>query len=146
MIRKRNPARDDRKVLAFVEQQLLPYARKTTPGIRVTMKSIKKRLDGGATYVAHTAGSLTVGFISLIRKDHVMYVDMLAVHPGYQGKGYGSALMRWAERAASLKGCGEVRLWVDEANTGAQKFYSKLGFTPIHFEQKVNCYLMVKPI
>ena len=46
----------------------------------------------------------------------------LAVHPEYQSKGYGAALVR-----AAIKQ-GARRLWVRENNSSAQSLYTKMSF------------------
>ena len=55
-----------------------------------------------------------------------MFIDMLVVPEGHRTGGYGSALMREADRIARIKGC--VGMWLDTFEFQALGFYRKLGF------------------
>lgn len=51
-------------------------------------------------------------------------IENLYVRPGFQGRGHGTALLRFA-----LDRCGGTpRLWVLNSNTGAMALYRRLGF------------------
>ena len=51
------------------------------------------------------------------------WVDHLYVHPGRQGRGFGSALLALAQASAD-----SLRLWAFQCNIGARRFYEKHGF------------------
>ena len=59
------------------------------------------------------------------------YLQFLAVVPGAQGRGIGSAFMAWMEREA--RDAKERNLWVaaSEINTGAIRLYERQGFKQI---------------
>lgn len=146
MIRKRIPRQDDKVILQLVDMLLVPYARLTQPDLRIDMSTIKQRLKPCSTYVSVHAGRAPQGFIALRKVQDVMYIDMLAVHPQSQGRGVGSRLMEHAERAAVLAGIKELRLWVDDTNTQAQRFYASKQYTTLHHNNVIRCYLMSKQV
>jgi len=57
------------------------------------------------------------------------YLQFLAILPGFQGRGLGSAVLDWMEREA--RAGNERNLWVaaSEINTGALRLYERHGFT-----------------
>lgn len=144
MIRKRIPKKDDGILFELVDKLLLPYARQTMPELRLSMPIIRKRLNRCMTYVDASSGGQAIGFVSLKPEKDILFVDMLAVNPRYQGSGVGSRLMRQAERVAELQGSGSIQLWVDDINGNAQRFYMRHGFEPIHYDPRLRCYLMAK--
>jgi ribosomal protein S18 acetylase RimI-like enzyme len=56
------------------------------------------------------------------------YLDSVAVHSEYQGRGIGTELLRWFERTAVESGHHKIMLLVDEENLPAQQLYVKLGY------------------
>lgn len=56
------------------------------------------------------------------------HVRRVAVEPGLQGRGIGSALMAWAEGEALTNGSRAVTLGVRVALPGNLAFYAKLGY------------------
>lgn len=57
-----------------------------------------------------------------------LFVDELAVHPDYGGKGVGSFILEQIEHMARLRGCTHLVLEVAENNENALKFYRKRSF------------------
>ncbi|WP_281889585.1 N-acetyltransferase [Paenibacillus sp. YYML68] len=146
MLRKRVPSKDDSVIFQLVEEELLPYARLTKPGLKLTRPELRKRLRRAETYVEVTAGRQAAGFITLKLDRERVTVDLLAVHPRYQGKGIGKRMMQLAERKAQVKGLKEAALWVDEANGKARMFYERLGYRPAYYDRNLRCMLMVKSL
>ena len=60
--------------------------------------------------------------------EKVAVIHILAVSPGYQGKGIGSEMIREAIRMAKSKGMQAIRLDALASNTPAHKLYERLGF------------------
>ena len=58
----------------------------------------------------------------------VAYVNALAVHPAYQGRGLGATLMQATEREAQAWGAQAMRLDALAANTPLLDFYARLGY------------------
>jgi ribosomal protein S18 acetylase RimI-like enzyme len=57
-----------------------------------------------------------------------MYVEELAVHPDYQGRGLGSFMLAQLEHLAKLRGCTHLVLEVAENNERALAFYKARTF------------------
>jgi ribosomal protein S18 acetylase RimI-like enzyme len=57
-----------------------------------------------------------------------LFVEELAVHPDYQGRGIGGFLLEQLEHLARVRGCTHLVLEVAENNTGALKFYRARSF------------------
>jgi ribosomal protein S18 acetylase RimI-like enzyme len=57
-----------------------------------------------------------------------LFVEELAVHPGYQGRGIGSFLLEQLEHLARLRGCTHLVLEVAENNERALSFYKARSF------------------
>lgn len=146
MLRKRVPKRDDAAIFGLVERLLLPFARQTLPGLRLSRNTIRNRLKSCITFVYAAAGNKTAGFIALKLERDRLAIDMLAVDPNYQGRGIGTRLMRQAERTSREHGLREVVLWVDEANVQAQRFYIKHGYEAVYYDHRLRCYLLMKSV
>ena len=61
-----------------------------------------------------------------------MWLDVVAVSGGLQGRGYGRALVDFALRHAKALGCPRLKLYTNEVMVEAQAFYTRLGFTETH--------------
>jgi GNAT superfamily N-acetyltransferase len=57
-----------------------------------------------------------------------MKLDKLYVHQIYRGKGFGTALIRHAERLAAGNGCRRLYLQVNRGNHGSIAMYRRAGF------------------
>ncbi len=78
-------------------------------------------------YVGSFDGEV-VGFVVLVMKGlFVGFVQSLAVSPGLRSRGFGAALMRFAEERI-FRDSPNVYLCVSSFNERAQHFYSRLGY------------------
>lgn len=57
-----------------------------------------------------------------------LFVEELAVHPGYQGRGIGGFILEQLEHLARVRGCTHLVLEVAENNMRALSFYRKRAF------------------
>jgi GNAT superfamily N-acetyltransferase len=88
--------------------------------------------EAGEFAVAHNGGQV-VGFIWFRLEgtfQHSGYVRWIGVAPHARGQRVGANLMAYAERKIFARG-PNVFLMVSTFNTGAQKFYKRLGYTEI---------------
>ena len=65
-----------------------------------------------------------LGFIAL----HQNSIDALYIRKDQRAKGYGSALIQYAQ---SIR--GNLELWAFQQNTPARRFYEKHGFSEVKF-------------
>ncbi|GJG98038.1 GNAT family acetyltransferase [Cupriavidus pauculus] len=59
---------------------------------------------------------------------HRGWVYYLAVHPQFQGRGYGRMLMARAEALLIERGCPKINLLVRDTNDAVLAFYDRLGY------------------
>ena len=57
-----------------------------------------------------------------------LYVVDLFVLPEARGRNVGLDLLRCSARRFAARGAQFIKLEVDQSNTGAQRFYARLGF------------------
>ena len=60
---------------------------------------------------------------------HRGWINYLAVHPDFQGNGYGQEIMNSVETALREMGCPKINLQIRTGNDKIGSFYQKLGFT-----------------
>ena len=63
---------------------------------------------------------------------HRGWINYLAVHPYFQGKEYGQAIMNSVETGLWEMGCPKINLQIRTGNDKMASFYQKLGFTKDH--------------
>ena len=63
------------------------------------------------------------------------YLDTLAVAPQQRGRGIGAALLQALPEVALANGKNRIGLNVDEANPGARRLYSRLGYQTVGTRQ-----------
>lgn len=68
-------------------------------------------------------GSVMVGY-----EGHRGWVNYLAVHPRWQGRGLGRALMERAEHLLRDQACPKLNLLIRSDNAAVQAFYERLGY------------------
>lgn len=64
-----------------------------------------------------------------------LLLDTVAVHPGAEGMGIGSALVRFALEEAARRGKNKVMLYCIERNRRARDVYVRAGFRVAHLER-----------
>ncbi len=93
-----------------------------------------------------------IGFVIFgvfsIKTAHLM---ILAVHPDYQRKGFGSQLLEKTIATIKLTPIKSIRLEVKTTNLPAIKFYEKYGFKKIttiknYYDDNSDAFLMLKQI
>jgi len=60
---------------------------------------------------------------------HRGWINYLAVHQDFQGKGYGQEIMNSVETVLREMGCPKINLQIRRGNDKIASFYQKLGFT-----------------
>ncbi len=146
MIRRCRPGLDNRAIFRMVVLELLPQTRRAFPHLRLDRKQVQARLKRATTFVAVRGKRPPSGFIAVVPRRELLYIDMLAVKRSEQGAGLGSGLIRRAEQYGARCGCREAFLYVDEGNEGAKRFYASNGFVEIRYIPRIKCYLYAKSL
>jgi ribosomal protein S18 acetylase RimI-like enzyme len=146
MIRKRLSSVDDPVIHRLVVEQLVPFSRIFDASALATFTEIRKRLNRNVTFVASRGSRHPFGFVSLVRKSRVLYVDMLAVDPREQSRGWGQQVMKVAENYGKTEKCRTVELLVDDSNEKAYRFYVGRGYSVKQYMPSLACYMMTKTI
>ena len=69
-----------------------------------------------------------VGVIVLNTDDEGFFIDKVAVHPSYRGRGVGRVLLRFAEDEARRAGFDSIYLYTHEKMTENIELYSRIGY------------------
>jgi ribosomal protein S18 acetylase RimI-like enzyme len=78
------------------------------------------------------ADNEVVGILVLMPDNGAMLLDNVAVHPDRHGRGYGRALIAFAERFARERGFKVIRLYTNEVMAENIDLYRRLGFMETH--------------
>ena len=99
-------------IVALTEAAYAPYdAILDAPPIPVT-EDYAPRIARGEVWLLESGGELA-GVITLERhEDHAM-IFSVAVSPAFQGKGFGIALLKYADEQTRLWGLPEIRLYTN---------------------------------
>jgi len=87
-------------------------------------------IAAGKIWVAEDEGRLAGVLMIEYAPDH-LYLDTLAVAPGEQRRGVGTALLAFAEEQARQAGLAEVRLFTNELMIENLTFYPRHGYTEV---------------
>ena len=92
-------------------------------------KDIERKLNVQSEMflVLETQGSI-IGSVMAAYDGHRGVINYLAVHPGYQKKGYGKILMTHVEQELLNKGCPKINLLVRSDNLNVKRFYKGLHY------------------
>ncbi len=87
-----------------------------------------QRINNDQAYVLETGGCIVAFLILLEEEGTSLLLDNIAVHPDFQKKGFGLALMRFAEDEARRRKYPMIKLYTNAAMTENQVWYAKLGY------------------
>ena len=92
-------------------------------------KDIERKLNVQSEMflVLEIEGSI-IGSVMAAYDGHRGVINYLAVHPGYQKKGYGKILMTHVEQELLNKGCPKINLLVRSDNLNVKRFYKGLHY------------------
>ncbi|PQZ53990.1 GNAT family N-acetyltransferase [Bacillus sp. MYb209] len=69
-----------------------------------------------------------LGTITVTHQEHFTTLSGFAVHPSYQGKGYGKAILSYMTHTLFTNGATTIELQVETKNKNALKLYTQCGF------------------
>jgi ribosomal protein S18 acetylase RimI-like enzyme len=85
--------------------------------------------EGDVFVLAAAEAVPDVAGVLVLRPDgDALMVENVAVHPDHQGRGFGQALLEFAESQARARGVAELRLYTHELMTGNIELYRRLGW------------------
>ena len=90
----------------------------------------EKLIGEGVVYVL-PAEAGTAGFVVMVPDEQGMCLENIAVHPDWQGRGLGRALIAFVEAEARSRGLRAVHLYTNEAMTENLALYPSLGFEEV---------------
>ncbi len=88
-------------------------------------------LRHGRAYRVAREGRAVVGYVGLMFVEDEAHVTTVAVAPGHQGRGVGTALLLHAARLSLAEGARHLSLEVAAGNERAQALYRRFGFAPV---------------
>lgn len=71
------------------------------------------------------------GVLVLIERDSVLLLENVAIHPEFQGHGFGRRLMDFAETHALERGKTRIDLYTNERMTENLRLYPRLGYSEV---------------
>jgi ribosomal protein S18 acetylase RimI-like enzyme len=102
--------------------------------VEVTRKRVRSGITLLALFNQTIVGTITIKIRSeasygdYMTSEKIASFSQLAIDPNYRGKGWGSILIKHAEKVAIEKGCSELALDTSQHATKLINFYSELGF------------------
>lgn len=149
-IRKRISIRDDEKIYEMIEHQLYPYSKNLFPYGEFDEQNEYERLQAGVTFVLAEGEQEPLAFIllntSLVHDEKTMWIELLAVHSSQQSRGFGSVLVSRAEQYAREQGCTRSKVYVDEDNRRAKRFYEKNRYVHTEYIPLIQTCLFTKSL
>ncbi len=86
------------------------------------------RIREGSVSVLEDGNGAVAGILLLLAKPDFLFLLNVAVHPDFQGRGFGRLLMAYAEQEAKKKGLAEIRLYTHAKMTENIAIYAGMGF------------------
>ena len=94
-----------------------------------SVKQLKKMQEADFRYMyVVTVGNIKVGSFSLRMQDKKIVSFGMVIDAKFQGKGYGTQMMKLIEKESKKLGANKITLQVYEKNLIAKKLYSKNGY------------------
>ncbi len=110
--------------LAYISEAEI-YNDFSIPPLQQTLEEIRKEYNENTFFKAVASGRI-VGSVRANVTDGKCYIGKLIVHPDYQNKGIGTALMKHAE--AHFQGCKRYELFTGYKSEKNLYLYQKLGY------------------
>ena len=119
---------DEQFIVKMTQEEIMPVF-KETYGYDLDMATVTNYVRSAQTRMI-VVEEQVAGYVSLVADDSgKMNIGSLVFGSGYQGRGYGSRVMKQIEREAIEYGMVEMEVYIQATNTRSQKFAKSLGFT-----------------
>ncbi len=83
---------------------------------------------GSVTVLIEPGAGRIAALIVLVPEPEVLLIENVAVHPGFQGRGFGRTLLAHAEAVARSAGLRTVRLYTHRLMASNVALYERLGY------------------
>ena len=130
MIRLAHP-RDRAAITSLVTEAYTPYIARNGKIPGPMRDDYAALIAAGRVHVLEDDGAI-VGVLVLIPEADAMLLDNIAVSPSAQGRGFGKALMDFAEQQARAAGLPAIRLYTQDIMTENIALYTRLGYGETH--------------
>ena len=111
---------------------------------RTSAPEIASYMATGSFFVVDGEEQALAACMYLEQRGDRLYLGMLAVKPGRQGRGVGRQMMAAAERHAAALGCGAIDIRIVNRRSELPPFYRSLGFVDAGTEP-LDDPLLTKP-
>jgi ribosomal protein S18 acetylase RimI-like enzyme len=125
---RRATAADLPAIKAIIDAAYAKYLTRMDKPPAPVFRDYGPSVEDGTTWVA---GSPVMAVLTLYPGGDHLLVENIAIHPGVQGRGFGRALMEFAEQEATRRGFTRMALVTHEAMTENQAIYARLGYTEV---------------
>ncbi len=88
-----------------------------------------RHIREGNLFVLEDGGSIRGYAVILNGPPGTLLLDNVGVDPDFQGKGYGGALIAYAEEQGRERGCSLITLYTNAAMVENQSMYPHLGYS-----------------
>lgn len=111
------------------------------------LSDYSKLIEENVVYIA-TDSEGFMGMIVFVPKGNSLFIENVAVHPDFQGRGIGRKLIEFALNFAKKAGLQEVNLYTNELMTENIRYYHGLGFVEVgrRLENGYRRVYFVKPL
>lgn len=122
---------DVAKINAIAQASYAIYLQRMTQKPYPMLEDYQKCINNGQAYVLQTEREI-VAYVVLLSEDNKnLLLDNIAVDPRFQKKGFGIALMNFAEEEARCRNLAAIRLYTNAVMTENISWYKKLGYREI---------------
>jgi GNAT superfamily N-acetyltransferase len=104
---------------------------------RPMLDDYRQLIGEGFVHVLEIDGTIA-GLIVLIPEADGLLLDNVAIRPADQHKGYGRALIAFAEDQARMAGYNAIKLLTNEAMARNLAIYRRLGFVETHRSEEAS--------
>ncbi len=122
--------RDCEAVTACVRAAYAPYIPRIGRAPAPMTADYSTLIACGHVYVLREQSEVR-GVLVLVPEPGAMFIENVAVHPLYQGRGLGRRLLLHAEQQAKTARLSVVQLYTTEAMTENVAYYKRLGYDEI---------------
>lgn len=133
IIRRARPD-EARDIWRLTRLAYAPYKGKIRPtfgALKVRLSTVRKEIrTRSRIYGVALCDGQIVATIRYRKRARYLGLSRLAVHPDFQARGIGTAMLKWAEAEALRCGVRELRGDVRAAMPDLLAFYKRLGFRP----------------